>query len=275
LRGLAVDVADLDGDRVGEHPADPGDGAEQRDVAVVGAEPAELALAVADLAVELVDQAQAGLERAVPRLRQIEPGEQLAAADTEQIGDRTWLAVREQDGVYTLFQARAATNEVQTPASAFGAYQRIGQRDRRHQLTAWELGQHPGVDPVGLAGQRRQSLHLLRIGDLDLPTRELEPIVHEPRPVHRLNCRADRLAVTCETLAQATQTVGIRWRRTDLDRRTVGVEQVEVEALAAEIQSWRQRWRFRLRSKQWGLERGADPTVATATDTIFVALGVS
>jgi NADPH-dependent glutamate synthase beta subunit-like oxidoreductase len=83
LRGLAVDVADLDGDRVGEHPADPGDGAEQRDVAVVGAEPAELALAVADLAVELVDQAQAGLERAVPRLRQIEPGEQLAAADTE------------------------------------------------------------------------------------------------------------------------------------------------------------------------------------------------
>jgi hypothetical protein len=76
---------------------------------VVGAEPAELALAVADLAVELVDQAQAGLERAVPRLRQIEPGEQLAAADTEQIGDRTWLAVREQDGVYALFQARART----------------------------------------------------------------------------------------------------------------------------------------------------------------------
>ena len=34
------DVAEFGGDRVGEHPADSGDGAEQRHVAVVGAEPA-------------------------------------------------------------------------------------------------------------------------------------------------------------------------------------------------------------------------------------------
>jgi len=55
-RGKAIDVADLGRDRVGEYPADPGDGAEQGDVAVVGAEAAQLALAVCDLAVELVDQ---------------------------------------------------------------------------------------------------------------------------------------------------------------------------------------------------------------------------
>jgi hypothetical protein len=30
-------------------------------------------------------------------------------------------------------------------------------------------GQHPGVDAVGLAGERRQPLHLLRVRDLDLP----------------------------------------------------------------------------------------------------------
>src|SRR6266511_5291823 len=94
--GEAVDVAELGGDRVGEHPADPGDGAEQRDVAVVGAKAAQLAFAAADLVVELVDQAQAGLDRALPRLGQREAGQELAAAHTEQIGDWAGLAVREQ-----------------------------------------------------------------------------------------------------------------------------------------------------------------------------------
>jgi hypothetical protein len=70
--------------------------------------------------------------------------------------------------------------------------------------TAAELGQHPGVDPVGLAGQRRQPLDLLRVGDLDLPARELEPVVHEARAVHRLDRGADRRAVTLEPLTQAT-----------------------------------------------------------------------
>src|SRR5262249_54420169 len=63
----AVDVADLGGGRVGEHPADSRHGAEQGDVAVVGAEPPQLAFAVADLAVELVDQPQAGVGRSLPR----------------------------------------------------------------------------------------------------------------------------------------------------------------------------------------------------------------
>ena len=47
---------------------------------MVGAEPAQLALAVVDLVLELVDQAQAGFARALPGLGQPEPGEQLAAA---------------------------------------------------------------------------------------------------------------------------------------------------------------------------------------------------
>src|SRR6266487_568710 len=88
--------ADLGGDRVGEHPADPGHRAEQRHVAVVGAAPAQLALAVADLPVELVDQTQAGLDRPLPRLWQPELCEQLATAHTEEIGGRTRLAMREQ-----------------------------------------------------------------------------------------------------------------------------------------------------------------------------------
>ncbi|MGH8570297.1 MAG: hypothetical protein ACREXU_20400 [Gammaproteobacteria bacterium] len=54
---------------------------------MVGAEPAQLALALADLPVELVDQTQTGFEGSLPGLRQSEPGEQLTAADAEQIGD--------------------------------------------------------------------------------------------------------------------------------------------------------------------------------------------
>jgi hypothetical protein len=40
---------------------------------------------VPDFAVELVDQAQACLEASLPRLWQSEAGEELAAADTEEI----------------------------------------------------------------------------------------------------------------------------------------------------------------------------------------------
>jgi hypothetical protein len=68
--GEAADVADLGCDRVGEHPADAGDGQEQRHVAVLDTESLQLAFAVGDLAVELVDQLQAGLDRAQPRFGQ-------------------------------------------------------------------------------------------------------------------------------------------------------------------------------------------------------------
>jgi hypothetical protein len=43
--------------------------------------------------------------------------------------------------------------------------------------------------------------------------------------------------VHSDALAQAAQTITIRCRRTDLDRCTRGVEQVELETLAAEIQT--------------------------------------
>jgi hypothetical protein len=151
----------------------PGTVQSRGDVAVVGAEAAQLALALGDLAVELVDQAEARFERALPRLRQGEPGEQLTTADTKQVGDRAGLAVREQDGMHALLQARTVADQVQPPARPLplGAHEWIGQPDRRHQIAARELGQHPGIDAVGFARERGQALHLLRVGDLDLPTR--------------------------------------------------------------------------------------------------------
>ena len=131
------------------------------------------------------------------------------------------------------------THQVQPPtrALALGTHLRVGQPDRRHQVATGELGQHPGVDPVGLAGQRRQPLHLLRIRDLDLPAGELELVVDEAGTVHRLDRRTDRRSITVDPLRQAMQTAGIRWRRTDLDRRTISIQQMEVETLATEIQT--------------------------------------
>ena len=172
---------------------------------MVGAEPAQLALAVAGLVVELVDQTHAGVDRALPRLRRPEPGEQQAAADTEEIGNGAGLAVRQQHGVHALVQARAVTHQVQPPACSlpFGAHTRIGEPDRRHEVAAGELGQHPGVDPVGLARQRRDPPRSLRVRDPHVPPRQLELIVHEPGTVHRLDRRADRFAVTREPPTQA------------------------------------------------------------------------
>jgi hypothetical protein len=175
----------------------------------------------------------------LPGLGKPKPGEQLTAADAEQIGDRAGPAVREKDGVHALLEAGAVADEVQTPTRPLplSAHEWVGQPDRRHQVPPGELGQHPGVDAVGLTGERRQPLHLLGVRDLDPPARQLEPIVHEPCPVHRLDRRSDRRAMTVESSRQAVQPIGIRRCCTNLDRRTLGVEQVKVETLATEIQT--------------------------------------
>jgi hypothetical protein len=147
--------------------------------------------------------------------------------------------VREQGRVHVLLEAGAVAHEVEAPARALtlGAHERVGEPDRRHQLPPRQLGQHPGVDAVGLAGKGRKPVQLLRIGDLDLPARELEPVVDEPRPVHRLDRGAHRRSVTGDTLVQAVQPVSIGRSSATLDYRTLAVEQVEVETLATEIRT--------------------------------------
>ena len=145
----------------------------------------------------------------------------------------------EQHRVYALLEAGAVANEVQPPTRALqlGTHRRVGQPDRRHEVAAGQLGQHPGVDAVGLAGERRQPLHLLRVGDLHLPAGALELVVDEARPVHRLDRRPDRLAVPIEPYRQSAQPIDIRRGRTDVDRRTPTVEHMKVETLATEIQT--------------------------------------
>jgi len=61
--------------------------------------------------------------------------------------------------------------------------------------------------------------------------------VDEARTVHRLDRGADRQTVTIQPSRQATQTIGIRRRRTHFDRCALNVEKMEVETLATEIQT--------------------------------------
>jgi hypothetical protein len=55
---------------------------------MVGARGAQLAIDRVDLAVEVIDQSQAGVDGPAPRLRDVEAVEQLAAGDAEQVRDR-------------------------------------------------------------------------------------------------------------------------------------------------------------------------------------------
>src|SRR5215211_844912 len=84
-RGEPLDVADLRGDRKRVDPAEPGRGDQQRDVAMIGALVLELDGQPGDLQLEVIDQLQAGVDIAPPRVRDRQPVEQLAAGQAEQI----------------------------------------------------------------------------------------------------------------------------------------------------------------------------------------------
>jgi hypothetical protein len=66
---------------------------------------------------------------------------------------------------------------------ALSADRRVGQPDDRHEVSSRQLGEHPRVDLVGCCCQGSERLGLRRVGELDVPTAELELIVDEAAPV--------------------------------------------------------------------------------------------
>jgi hypothetical protein len=132
----------------------------------------------------------------------------------------------------------AVTDQVQPPPRPLPLSPNLRRRqpDRRDQLAAGKLGQHPRVDPVGLARQWRQALDLGRVGDLDLPPAQLELVMDEPGAVHRLDRRHHRLPEPGRLADQSTQPVSIRRCRGDLDRLTCLVHQMHVQAVARQVQ---------------------------------------
>jgi hypothetical protein len=237
--GEAVDVADLGGDRVGEHPADPGDRGQQRHVAVIGAGSPQLAPPLVDLAVELVDHRHRLRDVPAPGIGHVEAPQQLAAADAEQVGDRARRSPGHQRRVDALLEPRPLADQVKAPAGALalGADRGVGKPDRRHQLEPRELRQDPGVDAVGLGGQRRQAPDLLGVGDLHLPAMALEGVVDEAGAGHRLDRGADRLPIAEHALGEPAKAVGVGRRGADVELPAVGGERVVVEPATAQVES--------------------------------------
>jgi hypothetical protein len=127
---------------------------------VVGAQPTQLPLARGDLGVQVVDQAHRRGGGARPRLGQPQAGQQRPAAGAEQVAGQARPPERQQRGVHPVLQRDPVADQVQPEPGplAFGTHLGLREPDRGHQLAAAQLGQDPGVDPVGLARQRRQPL---------------------------------------------------------------------------------------------------------------------
>jgi hypothetical protein len=200
---------------------------------VVGAQGLELAVDGGDLAVEVVDHRHRRQDPRAPRLREIEPREQLAPLAAEQVGHRAAVPEGQKLGVNAMLQRAALGDQEQPPARALtlGAQLKRRQPDRRDQIEARQLGQHPRVDAVGLARQRPQALDLLGIGDLDLPAAALQRVVHEPRAVHRLDRRpdGDRAMTQLDRAREPTQPIAVGRRRTDLDTTSLLIKQARVQ----------------------------------------------
>jgi len=128
----------------------------------------------------------------------------------------------------------AVADQVRSPSGAFALGPDLGGGwpDLGDQVAGGQLGQDPGVDPVGLARKRGQALDLLGVGDGDLPARKLELVVDEAGAVHRLDRRPHRHTVGSGLAGQPAQPVGIRRRGGDLDRAALLIKQTHVQPVA-------------------------------------------
>jgi LytS/YehU family sensor histidine kinase len=99
-------------------------------------------------------------------------------------------------------------------------------------------GQHHRVDLVGLAGQRREALDLLRVGDLDVPALLLERVVDEPSTGHRLDHGADRLCVNVvDSSRERSQRVEVRRDGELVEQFPVVIQKTDIDLASTEIQS--------------------------------------
>jgi hypothetical protein len=117
---------------------------------------------------------------------------------------------------------------------ALGSHGRGGKPDRRHEISPRELSENVGIDPVGLAGERREALPLLCVGDLDRPAVQLEGVVDKACTVHRLDDREHLVAgmIALHAAHEATQPVEIRRCGRHLDLAAVLREDADVETMS-------------------------------------------
>jgi hypothetical protein len=113
---------------------------------------------------------------------------------------------------------------------------RIGQPDCRHKVAVAEHRKNLRVDLVGLACQRRETLDLLRVGDLDRPAPLLKGVIGEAGVGHRLDHGADRLSVgLLDPGSEASQRVAIGRPNELVEPFSLGREQTHVELLSTQV----------------------------------------
>ena len=157
---------------------------------MVGAQVAQLALARVDLA----HRARRPCARLVgevgrPGLGQRQASRAARARDcrTGRTPDR--VAEGHQGGVDPVLERGPVADQVEPEAGplALGADRWDRAARSRAPVAPGQLGQHPSVDPVGLAGQRGQALDLLARRRSRPPSRQLEGVVDEAGTGHRLD----------------------------------------------------------------------------------------
>jgi hypothetical protein len=143
-----------------------------------------------------------------------------------------------QRGVDSVLQRGAMAHQVQPAAGLLPitAHPWGRQPDRRHQIPPRQLGQHPRVDLVGPAGQRRKALDLHRVGDLHDPAAQLELVMNEAGAAHRFDHRRDRLTELTQPSHQRGQAAGIRRRRGHQHRLAGSVQGMHIQTSPAQIQ---------------------------------------
>jgi hypothetical protein len=175
---------------------------------MIGAGASQLAGDRRDLVLDLIDQVKAGANVSPPGVGELEAIERVAALDPEQIAHRAGHPEVDQGRVDAVLERRAMLDQVQAKAGQLtsAADPGVGEPDRRHRIAVGEQRQHPGVDAVGLAGDRRQALDPLGVGDQNVPAVFLQGVVAKAGAGHRLDHPADRLAVFTNAAGERPQT---------------------------------------------------------------------
>jgi hypothetical protein len=147
--------------------------------------------------------------------------------------------VRDQRLVDARLQRRAVLHQMQPEPCplTLGADRWTGQPDLRDQITPRELGQHPRVDPVSLARERRQPLHPLRISNPHIPAKQLELVMHKPSTRHRLDRCQHRPTMPPRVLDKIAQSMPLRRDDTSSSLDSVVVQPRPLQTLATEIQT--------------------------------------
>ena len=132
-------------------------------------------------------------DRAPPRLLHAARGQHVHCVGRAEPLEREAQPPLRQQPEDAVARRRAQSHEMHPPAQPLAQRTVLerGQPQRGHEIAPAQLGQHPRIDLVGLARQRRDVANLARVGHLDLPAGRGQPVADPDRAAHHLHTRPD------------------------------------------------------------------------------------